>query len=102
VAVRFEDLAARVALPLVALEDWEGIVARRAPRFAKLAALIRRSQHDPASGADELHFEHDRTYDDSRLRAALGSAYRPAPPVDGAYLERFTAAMRERFFSSAR
>jgi thioester reductase-like protein len=94
-AVRFVDVAAIAGLPLVELDDWEAAVARKAPRFAKLAALVRRSQHDPSSGADELHFEHDRTYDDARLRAALGSAYRAAPPVDAAYLARFTAAVRE-------
>jgi thioester reductase-like protein len=95
-AVRFVDLAALAGLPLVDLDDWEATVARKASRFAKVAALIRRSQHDPASGADELHFEHDRTYDDARLRGALGAGHRLAPAVDAAYLGRFMAALRER------
>jgi hypothetical protein len=43
-----------------------------------------------------LHFEHDRTYDDARLRAALGSAHWPAPPIDAAYLARFTASLTAR------
>jgi thioester reductase-like protein len=89
-AARFVDLAAAAGLPLVELDAWEAAVAAKAPAFAKLAALVRRSQQDPTSGADELHFAHDRTYDDARLQAAMGAAYRsPPPPTDASYLARF-------------
>jgi nonribosomal peptide synthetase DhbF len=88
-AARFVDVAAAAGLPLVELAAWEAAVAARAPRFAKLAVLVRGSQADAASGGDELHFEHDRTYDDARLRAALGARHRPAPPFDADYLSRF-------------
>jgi thioester reductase-like protein len=88
-AVRFVDLAAMAELPLVTVEEWEAAVIDRAPRFASLATLVRRAQRDPGSGADELRFTHDRRYDDARLRAALGPAYRAPPPFDAAYLTRF-------------
>jgi hypothetical protein len=39
---------------------------------------------------NDLHSPHQ---DDTRLRGALGAAYRPASPVDGAYLARFTSAL---------
>jgi nonribosomal peptide synthetase DhbF len=90
-AARFVDVASTAGLPLVELAAWEAAVAARAPRFAKLAAMVCASQHDPASGGDELHFEHDRSYDDARLRAALGARHRPAPPFDADYLRRFAA-----------
>jgi thioester reductase-like protein len=95
-AVRFMDVATLAGLPLVPLDEWEAVVTRKAPRFTKLAAMVRQWQHDPGSGAGELRFEHDRTYDDARLRAALGSLHRPAPPVDAAYLARFTARLAAR------
>jgi len=66
----------------------------RPAAFAKLVALVRRSQDDPASGSEELCFEHDRIYDDTRLRAALGSAYRAPPALEGDYLARFTSSRR--------
>src|SRR5262245_2760796 len=91
-AARFVDLAATAGLPLVELDEWVATIAERAPRFAKLAVMVRRSQSDPATGADELHFAHNRTYDDRRLRAALGDAYRPPPPMDAHYLARFASA----------
>jgi thioester reductase-like protein len=95
-AVRFVDLAAMADLPLVPLEDWERAVAARAPSFAKVAALVRRAQDDPASGSDELHFQHDRSYDDARLRRALGPEYRAPVPCDARYLSTFTAAALAR------
>jgi thioester reductase-like protein len=93
-SARFVNVAAAAGLPLVPLEAWEIAVAREAPRFAKVAALVRQSQYDPASGSDELHFQHDRTYDDARLRAALGPAYQAPPPLAGDYLARFTSICR--------
>jgi len=94
-AARFTELAVAAGLPLVELDEWVAAVTRKAPSFAKLAALVRRSQDDPTSGSEELRFEHDRSYDDTRLRAALGSAYRAPPPLDGDYLARFTSARRQ-------
>jgi nonribosomal peptide synthetase DhbF len=93
-AARFADVAATAGLPLVELDEWEAAVTSRAPRFATLAALVRRSQSDPTSGADELHFAHNRSYDDTRLRVALGPAYRSPPPMDAVYLARFASALR--------
>ncbi|HXJ22849.1 MAG TPA: hypothetical protein VMT03_21705 [Polyangia bacterium] len=69
-------------------------VAHRAPQFAKLAALIRRSQDDRDSGADELHFAHDRTCDDARPRDAPGAAYRAPPTMDATCLARFAGSLR--------
>jgi len=53
-AVPFVDLAALAGLPLVSLEQWQSTVINQAPRYTKLAALVRRSQDDPASGSVEL------------------------------------------------
>src|SRR4029077_13763187 len=80
-AVRFVDVAAMAGLPLLGPGEWESAVAARAPQLAKVAALVCRAQDDPASGSDELHFEHDRTYDDTRLREALGPASQPPLPL---------------------
>ena len=93
-AVRFVDLATAAGLPIVGLDEWEAAVVARTPALAQLAALVRRSQLDPTSGADELHFEHDRTYDDARLRDALGPIYRAPPPVDARYVDRFASSWR--------
>lgn len=93
-AVRFVDLAAMAGLPIVPLAAWEAKVGARAPQLATLAALVRRSQSDPTCGADELHFAHNRTYDDRRLREALGAAYRAPHPLDASYVDRFVSAMR--------
>ena len=92
-AARFVDLATIAGLPLVELDEWVATIAERASRFAKLAVMVRRSHTDAASGADELHFAHNRTYDDWQLRAALGDDYRP-PPMDAHYLARFASALR--------
>ena len=71
-------------------------MAEKAPRFAKLAALVRRSQSDPTiSGADELHFEHDRTYDDGRLREVLGAHDRSAEPMNARYLASFVSSINQ-------
>jgi hypothetical protein len=79
---------------VVGLAEWEAAVNERAPRFTKLAALVTRSQSDPATGADDLHLAYDRKYDDRRLQAALGSAYRSPPPMDADYLARFVSSLR--------
>jgi thioester reductase-like protein len=92
-AVGFVDLAAAAGLRVVDLDKWEAAVALKAPRFARLATLVRRAQTDPTSGSDELRLEHDRTYDDTQLRNALGADYRPPPAVDARYLARFTSAL---------
>jgi len=89
-AVRFVDLAAIANLPVVGLAEWEAAVKEGAPLFTKLAALVTRSQSDPTTGDDELHLAYDRRYDDRRLQAALGSAYRSPPPMDADYLARFS------------
>jgi thioester reductase-like protein len=94
VAARFVDLATIAGLPLVDLSEWEATVTESAPPFAKLAALVSRSQSDPTFGAEELHHAHNRTYDDTRLRAALGPAYRSPPPMDAHYLARFASSLR--------
>jgi thioester reductase-like protein len=93
-AVRFVDLATTAGLPIVEMDEWVAAVAARAPQLARLAAMVRRSQADPTSGAEELHFAHDRTYDDGRLRAALGRAYRSTRPLDATDLARFASALR--------
>jgi thioester reductase-like protein len=88
-AVRFVDLAAMARLPLVPLAEWERAVATKVPQMAKVAALVCRSQDDPASGSEELHLAHNRIYDDTRLQRALGAAYRPPLPYDARYLSTF-------------
>jgi thioester reductase-like protein len=93
-AVRFVDLAAAAGLRIVELPEWEAAVSAKTPPLAKLAALVRRSQSDPTSGAEELHLEHDRTYDDRRLRDALGPIHRAPPPVDARYVARFASSWR--------
>jgi hypothetical protein len=94
-AARFVDLAATAGLRIVELEEWQAVIAEKAPVFGKLAALIRRSQADPTSGADEMRFEHNRTYDDARLRSALGSSYRASRPLGAEALARFAAGIKK-------
>jgi hypothetical protein len=94
-AVRFVDLAATAGLGIVELEEWRAIVADRAPAFVKLAALVCRSQADPTTGADELRFEHNRTYDDARLRAALASSFRVSRPLGADAIARFAAGIKK-------
>ncbi|HMF42647.1 MAG TPA: SDR family oxidoreductase [Polyangia bacterium] len=93
-AVRFVDLAVLAGLRIAPLDEWEAAVCKRTPQLAKLAALVRRSQSDLTSGADELHFAHNRTYDDRRLKEALGAAYRAPHPANADYVARFVSAMR--------
>jgi myxalamid-type nonribosomal peptide synthetase MxaA len=92
-AVGFVDLAVAAGLTVVDLDEWEAAVARKAPRFARFATLVRRAQTDPTSGSDELRLEYDRTYDDAHLRDALGAAYRAPPALDARYLARFISAL---------
>ena len=90
-AVRFVDLAALAGLPVVSFPQWTLAVRRRAPRLARFAAMVEAAQGDERSGAEELAFRYDRTYDDKRLRAVLGSR-RPRPvPLDADYLCRLFA-----------
>jgi thioester reductase-like protein len=93
-AVPFVELAAMAALPLVPLPEWQAAVAARAAIFAKFAAMVGGAQADEESGSLELGLEHDRTYDDARVRELLGEKFRPAPPLDAAQVSRFVHALR--------
>lgn len=91
-AVRFVDLAVLARLPLVSFPQWTLAVARRAPRYARFAAMVEATHGDEQSGGDELAFRYNRSYDDKRLRDALGPD-RPRPvPMDADYLSRLFAA----------
>ena len=90
-AVRFVDLAVLARLPLVSFPQWTLAVARRAPRYARFAAMVEATQGDEQSGGDELAFRYNRTYDDKWLRAALGIRRPPPVPVDADYLSRLFA-----------
>jgi hypothetical protein len=64
------------------------------PAREPFAAMVEATQGDEQSGGDELAFRYNRTYDDKRLRAALG-IHRPRPvPVDADYLSRLLAFVK--------
>jgi hypothetical protein len=67
---------------------------RRWPPFSKsFAPFGERHGRAASSAADAATHDTRHTYDDTHLRDALGAADRPAPPVEGAYLARFTSAL---------
>jgi thioester reductase-like protein len=93
-AVRFMDLAEMAGLRLVEFPEWEATVNHQAPHFAKFAALVRGTQGDEESGSVELTFEHNRTYDDTRVRQILGPAFRSPPLLDATEVARFMRAIQ--------
>lgn len=95
-AVSFIDLSGTAGLPLVDFPTWVAAVAERAPRFATFARMVHGAQGDEGSGSVELRREHDRTYDDARVRERLGPSFRPPPPLDADALARFQRRLRGR------
>jgi nonribosomal peptide synthetase DhbF len=93
-AVRFVDLAELAGLKVVELAEWEAVVARRAPAFVKFAAMVRGTHGDEESGSAELILEHNRTYDDSRVREALGTAFRTPAVLSAADVWRFVRSIQ--------